>query len=465
MTAVGGAGPGHTASAPHTPPMRVWLGATLTVGVVAAAGLQQGAFFPGDAAIVALASLGVLTVELLLHRVDRSTALVVAAICALCAWWLVRAVSIHSAGSFLPFGASLLGFAAAFAAIRPLSPRHREVTTLALAALGTCEALAGFVGMTFRWAPLAIPSQMLWRLSGSLTYANAAGLVLAVIALASLGSNERSVVTRLAVCLCLAGAIASQSRGAGVALVGGAFFVPLDRYRALWLPLSLGALTGAVAVGTSPSSGSVPLLACTVGVAAVASACVRARPIPAVSTRSARARIGVIVAVGAGTTLLLHHVLALRTLSPAALFDRDPEWLAAAHQFTLSPYVGVGPDQIMPFVNNSGYFTHFAHNEYLQVAAGAGVVGLALLAVVALAVARGVRRADVATSCATGALVAFAVGGAFDYDWHLPAIAMVGGVVAALASTRRPADEDDGPLDDAVRGPDPTRVDRRGHPA
>ncbi len=84
-------------------------------------------------------------------------------------------------------------------------------------------------------------------------------------------------------------------------------------------------------------------------------------------------------------------------------------------------------------LGTNGSFAHYAHNEYLQVAVDAGVIGLLLLVVVVVAVAKSVRRTDVATSCALGALITFAVCGAVDFDWHLPTIALMGGLVAGMA--------------------------------
>ena len=66
--------------------------------------------------------------------------------------------------------------------------------------------------------------------------------------------------------------------------------------------------------------------------------------------------------------------------------------------------------------------------------ADGGIVGALLLVLAGVAVGRVVRREDVATSCAAAALVAFAVAGALDFDWHLAALGLLGGWVAGLAS-------------------------------
>ena len=81
----------------------------------------------------------------------------------------------------------------------------------------------------------------------------------------------------------------------------------------------------------------------------------------------------------------------------------------------------------------------FAHDEPLQVAAGGGLVALALLAGAGRAIASRARRADPLQRAAMGALAAFAVGGLFDFAWHLPGIAMTAGWMAALTQGRSDA--------------------------
>ncbi len=80
---------------------------------------------------------------------------------------------------------------------------------------------------------MAMPSQNLWRLSSTLTYADATGAVLALCLLLALATRAEFWAMRAAVCLCVGGLIATQSRGPILALLCAAFLVPLDRYRAL----------------------------------------------------------------------------------------------------------------------------------------------------------------------------------------------------------------------------------------
>ncbi|HWE67887.1 MAG TPA: O-antigen ligase family protein [Acidimicrobiales bacterium] len=216
-------------------------------------------------------------------------------------------------------------------------------------------------------------------------------------------------------------------------LLCGALLIPGARYRAMWLPLALGLVAGAVAVGTSLSVTPTPWLAVAVVGCALAAALITPPPLPRPSRRTLTLAAVAIGLAALGTVAFLHSEISLRFLSGAALFDRNPEWAAAVHQFNLAPWSGVGSDRILPFIGTTGVYAHFAHNEYLQVAADAGIIGLGLLGLSACSVAWGVRRVNVATSCAAAALVAFAVTGAFDYDWHVPALALIGGWVAGLA--------------------------------
>ena len=64
-----------------------------------------------------------------------------------------------------------------------------------------------------------------------------------------------------------------------------------------------------------------------------------------------------------------------------------------------------------------------------------GLMILSLLGLAGICVGRSVRRIDVGTSCAAAALVAAAVAACFDFDWHLPALALAAGWAAGLAGS------------------------------
>jgi len=128
------------------------------------------------------------------------------------------------------------------------------------------------------------------------------------------------------------------------------------------------------------------------------------------------------------------HTPIERRVELGSTSERLIEWRAALNQWGTSPVIGVGPDVPLRFHSVDGTFAYFAHNEYLQIAADSGAVGLLLVLLTCGVVIVVVRREDVVSSCACAALVAFAVAGALDFDWHLSVIGLAGGWVAGLAS-------------------------------
>ncbi len=230
--------------------------------------------------------------------------------------------------------------------------------------------------------------------------------------------------------------MATQSRGAYVAVACACLLVPWRRYVLLAVPLAAGVALGGAAIASSPGAGDVPWLAVVVVVAcavsALASKDLRAWRLSS-AARVAVAVIAVVLVVVA--VVGLHHEIGLRALAPSDQ-DRSTEWSAALHQWRSDPVFGVGPDRLLTFHAADGTYAHFAHNEYLQVAADAGVIGLALLLVSGFAVTRVARRFDLLSSCATAALVCWAVGGAFDFDWHLSFVGLLGGCCVGLAARR-----------------------------
>src|SRR6202035_4322064 len=179
---------------------------------------RDGGFWHAEALAVALIAAVLLIAALVSAPPDRRSAFVVVSLGLLAIWWYVRSVTAGAGTDFLPLGASIIAFASAVAAGRPLVGRAREHAALAMAVLGAVGALAGFAGLMGRWFPLAMPAQGLWRLSSSLTYADAAGLAFGVCLLLALGCVRAPAVVRVVVCLNLAGLLATQSRGALIAV-------------------------------------------------------------------------------------------------------------------------------------------------------------------------------------------------------------------------------------------------------
>jgi len=393
--------------------------------------VRQGAFYKPDAFVVMVIALGLAMVGVI--GADRRSCRVAGAIAALSVWWLVTAVIHGRTPSFLPLGSSMVGFFGSFLVVRRVDTAHRDGAGEVVATVGSAAAAIGLFACAMRWYPYAMPSQNLWRLATTLTYSDAAGLLVGISLLIALGLKPRKWLVRLDVSLCAAGLVATQSRGAVLAVLVGGALVPLAALKAARWPLLSGLAAGLVLVGTSSGSARQPIA----GLAVVALVGVGAAVRPSARIRQATrgralALIAATVALGAVVAVVLHTPLQ-RRVELASTGDRVAEWHAALDQWRSSLWVGVGPDKVLRLGPAHGTYAFFAHNEFLQIAAGAGIAGVLLVVLAVVTIASTARRFDTLSSCAAGAVVAFAVAGAFDFDWHLAALGLLGGWVAGLA--------------------------------
>ncbi|MFZ0250534.1 MAG: O-antigen ligase family protein [Acidimicrobiales bacterium] len=412
----------------------LWGVPVLVLVLAAVAGWRDGGFWDGGAAAVAVIAAVLLIAALFRAPPDRREILVVGSLGLLVLWWFVRSVTAGPGADFLPLGASIIGFAAAFAAARPLIGRARQEAAVSMACLGAVGALVGFVGLVWRVMPLALPAQGLWRLSSSVTYADAAGLLFGVCLLLALGCERAPSLVRVVVCLNAAGLLATQSRGAYVAIACACFLVPARRYRDFAVPLLAGAVLGVAAIASSPQSRPVPWLGVVVALAVGVSLWgERGVTWPRLGGWARVAGGGVALGAAVGIAVLVHHEIGLRALAPSDQ-DRSAESSSALHQWLSSPLAGVGPDRLLELHASDGSSARFVHDEYLQIAADTGIVGLGLVACVALSLAKTLRRSDPLSSCAVAAVVCWAVGGVVDFSWHLPVVGLVGGWCAGLAA-------------------------------
>ena len=244
---------------------------------------------------------------------------------------------------------------------------------------------------------------------------------------------ERPRLVRVVVCLTAGGLLATQSRGAYLAFACACLLVPMRRYVQHLVPLVTGTVLGVAAVASSPGNNPVPWLAI-VMVGAVATAALNPQWVPG-QWSHARVRrwigTGVVCGVIGLGLLLLHDEIALRALAPSDE-DRSVEWSSALHQWASAPLSGVGPDRELVFrARTARQLT--LRTMSISRWTDAGIVGVGLLGLVALSLVRALRRMDVLSSCAVAAAVAcLAVAGAFDFDWHLPVVGLLGGWCAGL---------------------------------
>jgi O-antigen ligase len=113
--------------------------------------------------------------------------------------------------------------------------------------------------------------------------------------------------------------------------------------------------------------------------------------------------------------------------------DRTGALQAALRLISQHPLTGTGPGQAELRWKGTDHGTHlyaYVHNEYLQLTAELGLVGLVLLAILLAAMARLLWRArPTGPASATwagvvAATAAFAIHSGFDFVWHLPAIVL-----------------------------------------
>jgi O-antigen ligase len=426
------------------------LHALLLVVALVVAIAAQGAYYGAGQRTVTVVLLLALLAALRAKPWSRDDALLppVWAGAALAVWAAVSATVAGDITAALPVVALLAGVVVVLVAVRRLTGGQRDALAAAVVAVGGLVAASGWVGVAWRVTPWALEDQGLWRAATTLTYANAAaGLLvpLALLAVARLATRP-GVPAMVAAWLLLVGAGATLSRGGVLALaVGGAVLATLfglGRTLRAAGPPTLGAVVTLVGLAPSMPASSPP------------------RPVLA----AAALMVGVAVAVGASHlhTRLLVLGLALVVLAACAVLavggrgdaaapgastrltiaspDRVAAARAALQLAAERPLTGTGPNRAaLTWVQNSRRVTsRYVHNEYLQVLAELGFVGLALLVVLLASLAwtiwRGRPQAP-STAIWAGAaagLAALAVHSALDFLWHLPAIPLVGAVLAGL---------------------------------
>jgi hypothetical protein len=434
-----------------------WAG-LLLLTAVAAGLLGQGAFYARMRwylGVLVAAGAVLALVAWPPTRDDARLPPVVAAL-ALAAWAVLDAALLGVPAAGAGPALLLLGGVAVLLVCRRLGPEDREVLLFGVVVVGLLVALAGWLGVAGRVGSWAWLGDGIWRASSTLTYPNAAAAVLvpvALVVLARLVDAPGSLPLALAATGLLAGAAATLSRAAALALAVGLVVLAGLRGPRRTARAALGPCVGALValVGLVPSMPAVgparPGLAL-VGLGAgltLAAVLARLRALAAVALVVGGVLLGwVAVAVIAGGVGDAARPVADARITLASP-DRSGAVGAALRVAAEHPLTGAGPGQADLRSEGTDGGTRifgYAHNEYAQVAAELGLVGLALLAVLLVALARLLWRARAPGPAVAGwagvvaATAAFAVHSGFDFVWHLPAVALT---VTLLAGVIIPA--------------------------
>jgi O-antigen ligase len=426
------------------------LHALLLVVALVVAIAAQGAYYSAGQRTVAIVLVLALFAALRARPWARDDALPpVWAGAALATWAAVSATAAGDISAALPVISLLAGVVVALVAVRRLTGGQRDALAAAVVAVGGLVAATGWIGVAWRVTPWALEDQGLWRAATTLTYANAAAGLLVPLALLAVARLivRPGVPATVAACLLLIGAGATLSRGGALALAVGAAVLatllgPGRTLRAAGPP-TLGAVVALVGLAPSMLASSPPRPA----LAAAALAVGLGAAVGASRLRSRQLALALAAVVLAGCVVLVvggrggdAAGTGANTRLTIASPDRAAEVRAAVQLAAERPLTGTGPDRaVLTWTQDNRRVTsRYVHNEYLQVLAELGFVGLALLVVLVASLAWTVWRgrphapSTAIWAGAAAGLAALAVHSALDFLWHLPAIPLAGAVLAGL---------------------------------
>lgn len=432
-------------------PARSNAGVLVLLAAVSFAAFAQGAFYASRFRVVQVLVAVALALGLRrLEAADARSAPVLAA-GAVSASIIVSAVAVGDPSSALPLVGLLATLAAVAVLVSRLDASGLELLVQGILGITTIVALTGWIGVVLHAAPWAMQAQGLWRASSVITYANGTAALLVPAALVAGARLARRPDDRLAtgaLFVLLTGVGATLSRGGAVALLVGALVLAgvvgvRATIRGSWRPavgsvVATAALVPSFGVG-SPPRPAVALLGLGAGLA-VALLDVRPR---LVAGALALCALTLPVLVGEAVGPAVDRLGSAR-LSTASE-DRADEWRETTRLASERPLVGVGPGRFLLTYTKDGreVFVRYAHNEYLQVLAEHGALGLAaaLAAMGALgwALWRGRRDGSWLWSGAVAGSVAIAVHATFDFVWHIPVIPLLGALLIGAGIRERRA--------------------------
>ncbi len=434
------------------------LAGLLLLAAAAAGLLGQGAYYPSAqrpfGVLIAAATL--LGLAAWPPTRDDLRLLPVVPALALAAWAVLAGALVGVAGAGAGPALLLVGLVAVLLVCRRLRQEDREVLLAGVIGIGLLVALAGWLGVADRAGSWAFQAQGLWRASSTLTYPNATAAVLAAISLVVLGrlvGTPGSVPVTLAATGLLAGLAATMSRAGALGLVVG-----------LVVLAGLGGLRASARAAVGPVAGALVALTCllpsvpaaspprpALALVGLGAGLVLAALVARLPRWPALALLGCVLAAGTAGLLATGGGVAgaAQTVAEARANFASPDRTGALHAalrlVAQHPLTGTGPGHADLRWKGHDHGTQlfaYVHNEYLQVAAELGLVGLVLLAILLVAIARLLWRAratgrpGATWAGVVAAAAAFAVHSGFDFVWHLPAIVLT---VTLLVGAALPA--------------------------
>lgn len=384
-------------------------------------------------------------------------------------WGIVDGWLHGSAGSGVRLSLQVAALGAVIGICQRLSADARAQLGWGIVLLGCLSALLGWYGVAAHSRAFALPGQGLWRAMGTLSYPNATAVLLAVLVVHTVTRQLHLPpamppwTPAAASTALLIGLGATLSRGGALAALAGlivlAALLGIRRVLAvLWAPvlgatLALAGLLPGLASTARPHLVTAAVLLVAGIVTGTWSAAllelVRSRiPYPLlVNLGALSVACGAVLAVlGAGDRPVLHALRQARLTVSST--DRVAAWHAVTDVIARHPITGAGPGlRTLSWSDPQGGLMVFAyaHNEYLQVLAELGVIGLVLMVVCLAGVLRllwrcrpGAAGGETAAT-AIAALVTVAVSALFDFTGHFPAIVLTAAALVGCAVPGSPA--------------------------
>lgn len=384
-------------------------------------------------------------------------------------WGIVDGWLHGSAGSGVPLALLVTALMAVIGICQRLSTSARTQLGWAIVLLGCLSGLLGWYGVATHSRAFALTGQGLWRAMGTLGYPNATAVLLAMLVLHTVTrqvhlppATPRWAPAAASTAL-LIGIGATLSRGGILAALAGlsglAALLGSRRVLAvLWGPV-LGAMLALAGLLPGLASTARPHLApaAVLLVAGILSGAWSATVLEMVRSRISHPPLvnlgtlslacGAVLAVlGVGDRQALHALRQARLTVSST--DRVAAWHAVTDVIAGHPVTGAGPGlRTLSWSDPQGGLMVFAyaHNEYLQVLAELGVIGLVLMMVCLAGVLRVLWRCrpsaagGEAAATAIAALVAVAVSALFDFTGHFPAIVLTAAALVGCAVPGSPA--------------------------